>query len=160
MDDERPESAGIPAGLSRETTIRRDADGRWWHDGEPVVNPAVARAFDRWVDVAEDGRFCLRNEVNWAYVAIEGPPIFVLRARVDGEQLVLELSDGRTESLDEPTLASGADGRLHCRVRQGRLEAAFGRKAMLDVADAVEEAEEGLALRLGARTVPIRGVVG
>lgn len=146
----------LPAGLSRETTIRRDAEGRWWHDGEPVVNEGVARAFDRWVDVAEDGRFCLRNEVNWAYVEIEGPPVFVRRVRARGEALELELSDGRTEALAEASLVADGEGQLACRVREGRLDAGFSRRAMLDVVDWLEEDGPGWRLRVGSRIVPIQ----
>lgn len=146
---------GVPAGLSRETTIRRDVEGRWWHDGEPVTNPGVARAFDRWVDVAEDGRFCLRNQVNWAYVEIEGPPVFVDRARPGPLAVELELSDGRTERLDPETLRSDSDGNLYCDVRDGRMTAGFRRRAMLDLVESLDEGEGGVLLCLEQAVHPI-----
>lgn len=143
----------LPPGLSRETTIRRDADGRWFHDGEPVINAAVARAFDRWIDLSEDGRFCLRNRVNWAYVEIEGPPIFVERVRLEGGRAVLSLSDERIEPLDLETVRRDAEGRLYCTVREGRLTAQLGRRAMLDVAEWLDEDGEGVCLRVGEHAV-------
>ena len=138
----------LPPGLSRETTIRRDAEGRWFHEGDPVTNPAVARAFDRWVARAEDGRLCLRNEVNWAYVEIEGAPLFVRRVRLRGESAELELSDERTEPLDPRTLRQGPDGRLYCTVRQGSLAALLTRRATFDLAERVGEDENGVFVDL------------
>jgi len=42
------------AGRTRETTIARDAEGRWFHDGQALEHPNLTRAFDRWVERAED----------------------------------------------------------------------------------------------------------
>lgn len=138
----------LPPGFSRETTIRRDATGRWFHEGEPVTNRSVARAFDRWVDRAEDGRYILRNEVNWAYIELEGAPLFVRRIRVEGERASVELSDGRTELLDPDTLRQGPDGRLYCDAREGRLTAELRREAVFDLADRVGEDAEGIFIEL------------
>lgn len=145
-----------PPVLSRETTIRRNAEGRWFHDDEPVLNDAVARAFDAWVDVADDGRYILRNDVNWAYVEIEGSPIFVERARVTEGYVELSLSDGSVEGLDEGSLAQTGDGNLVCRVRSGRLGASFKRRAMLDLVEFLDEDEAGSYLLLGKRRVHLR----
>ncbi len=120
----------LPPGRSRETTIRRDAHGQWWHDGEPVTNSAVSEAFDRWIGLAPDGRFMVENDVNWAYVAIEGPPIFVRSVTEVEGSLHLGLSDGRQEKLQEATLRQDASGRLYCDVRGGTMVAGFSRAAM------------------------------
>ena len=136
--------------LSRETSIRRNAEGRWFHDGEPVLNPAVARAFDRWVSVAEDGRMCLENEVNWAYVEIEGAPLFVDRVHWNGASPTLQLSDGREEALAPRTLRQDRDGKLYCTAREGRLTAEFRRSAMFDLSDALGEDDRGVFLVVGS----------
>jgi hypothetical protein len=143
----------IPPGLGAESTIRRDAAGRWFHEGEPVENEAVARAFDRWVDRAEDGRYVLRNEVSWAYVEIEGAPVTVLDAAPSAEGLSLALSDGRVEALDPSTFVVDPAGRLYCRVRGGRLVAAFGRAATLRLMPLVEEDAGGLHLAVAGRAL-------
>ena len=138
--------APIPP-LSRETTIRRDADGRWFHEGQPVTHAAVARAFDAWVDRTEDGRYRLANEVNWAYVEIEGAPLFVDRASFTDAGLSLALSDGRSELLDPRTLRLDGRGHLYCQAREGRLAAKFRRRAMLDLFEAFEQDDAGSWLR-------------
>jgi hypothetical protein len=139
--------------LSRETSIRRDARGQWFHEGARVENEAVARAFDRWVGRAEDGRYILQNDVNWAYVEIEGPPVFVLSAVPDGGTLTLQLSDGRVETLAPETLRQDPEGRLYCDVRGGRLWAGFSRRATLELEPLLAEDEAGLYLALGGARV-------
>ncbi len=131
-------------GFSRETTIRRDERGRWFHDGERIETEAIERAFDRWVDLGEDGRYILKNEINWAFCHIEGAPIFVRRVRLMGDRAELELSDARTETLRPATLRQGPDGLLYCQVRDGRLTATFEREAAMTLAERLFEDEEGL----------------
>lgn len=139
--------ADVPAHFTRETTIRRDALGRWFHDGALVENEQVRRAFDRWIDRADDGRWCLKNEVNWAYVEIEGPPLFVVDAEVDGEGAVwLLLSDERRERLDPKTLSMDDEGVLYCRARGGDFEAKFTSAASFALEPLLGEDDEGLFL--------------
>lgn len=135
--------------LSRETRIRRDRYGRWFDGDDPVDQPAIERAFDRWIDVAEDGRYCLRNSVNWAYVSIEGPPIFVRQAVRSSAGLELVLSDGRLERLDPSTLALDEGGAIYCRVREGKLSARFEHGAALSLGEQVEQDEAGPYLAIG-----------
>lgn len=143
----------IPSGLSRETTIRRDASGRWFHEGDPVTNAAVARAFDRWIDVAEDGRFCLRNSVNWAYVEIEGAPLFVKSVAQEDGETVLHFSNDAREALRFETLRRDAEGRLYCTAQNGQLTALFLRRAMFELSDLIDEDEEGIFLWNGSSKV-------
>jgi uncharacterized protein len=143
-------------GWSRETTIRRDLRGIWYHEGERVENPKITRAFDRWVDRAEDGRYCLRNARNWSYVEIEGAPAFVRSVVVDGAGLTMFLSTGETEVLDPSTLRAGSDGGLYASIRQGRLAARFDSAALGSLSGLLQEEPEGLVFRLGARSYPLR----
>ena len=145
-------SNGLPPGFSRETTIRRDDEGRWFHDGILVTNPKVAQAFDRWIDVDPGGRFILKNDINWAFVTVEGAPMTVISARVGPQGITLWLSDDRCESLNPDTVRQGPDGRVYCSVRDGRLTARFSRRAVLDLAPALEE--DG-SLRVGDRVISV-----
>jgi hypothetical protein len=130
------------SGWSRETKIRRDARGRWFDGDEPIGHPGIEKAFDRWIDRAEDGRFILRNSVNWAYVAIEGAPLFVRQVVLDDLGAQLVLSDGRTERLDPATLRQGADGQIYCTARGGTMAAAFDRGAAMQLGAAAESDDE------------------
>lgn len=149
MLDVDPAAALPPPGTTRETAIRRDARGRWWNGPDPITHPLLVRAFDAWIDRAPDGRYCLKNDINWAYVTIEGAPIDVRACRLGPGGAELELSDGRREPLAPATLAEGPDGALYCRVRQGRFPARFDAHAAMQLGEALEESAEGPALRLG-----------
>lgn len=159
-------------GRSRETKIRRDAAGRWWNDGARITHEALARAFDGWIERAEDGRYCLKNDINWAYVAIEGPPLFARQLRIDldaAAPLRALLSDGREEVVDLATLREGAEGALYFDAREGTMPCGLTSAAMMQLADHLAEDPRGALLRLGAQTVrparvadplvPFRGAV-
>lgn len=141
-------------GRTRETRIRRDASGRWWNGDDPIDHENLERSFDGWIERADDGRLCLSNDINWAYVTIEGPPYFVRAVRLEGEDALLRLSGDREERLDPTTLRTGPDGALYCDVRGGRLAARFDNHAAMQLGERlVEEVDasgrERTAFRLG-----------
>ncbi len=139
----------VPPGKSAESTIRRDRFGRWYHDGQPVAHEGVQKCFDAWIERHENGRYVLRNSVNWAFVVIDGAPIIVKRVRVAPDGLWLGLSDGREELLQAPTLRQDPEGILYCQVRQGRLTAQFSRQAVFDLEPFVDEDDEGITVAVG-----------
>ncbi len=145
--------ASFMQGLTRETAIRRDALGRWFHDGQPLEHPNLERAFDRWVERAEDGRYCLKNDINWAYIALEGAPFFVRTVQLLPDGVDLCLSDDRTERLDPSSLREGPDGALYCEVRGGTLPARFDRHAMQQLEALLREDDRGVYLALGASKI-------
>lgn len=119
----------IPQGLSRETTIRRDANGVWFQDEVELSHPHLVDAFNRWIELADDGRYCLKNDINWAYVSIEGAPMFVTNVHLANGSVELSLSDGRTEVLDATGLRLDPAGVAFCDVRDGTMPAKFTRHA-------------------------------
>jgi hypothetical protein len=143
----------IEAGRTRETKIRRDARGRWWNDQDPITHANLVTAFDAWIGRAEDGRYCLQNDINWAYVTVEGAPIDVRTVRFEGDGVMLSLSDGRTEPLDPATLREGPDGALYCTVRSGTMPARFDVHAAMLLGERAIETDRGIALRIGETSV-------
>lgn len=140
-------------GRSRETTIRRDAQGRWFHDGDPLEHPNLTRSFDRWIERAEDGRYCLKNDINWAYVTIEGAPLFVRSLRFDADEAWLLLSNECEERLVPETLRQSEDGALHCDVAGGTLVARFDHHAQTQLERVLREDERGVYLAFGGGRV-------
>jgi hypothetical protein len=140
-------------GRSRETEIRRDARGRWFNGADSIVHPKLVRSFDSWIDRAEDGRFCLSNSINWAYVDIEGPPYFVKDVLPSDDGIELVLSGGVREPLDAATLCQGPEGALWCTVREGRCPARFDNHAVSKMSDWIREDTDGVYLQVGARKV-------
>ncbi|MET0387844.1 MAG: hypothetical protein ABW321_17865 [Polyangiales bacterium] len=138
------------AGKTRETNIRRDAQGRWYEGADALEHPNLVRAFDHWLERAEDGRWCLKNDINWAYVSIEGPPLFVRTVQLQpGSPPLLTFSDGRTEPLEVASLRQGPDDALYCDARAGEYVARFDRHAQQLLEPLLREDEQGIYLALG-----------
>lgn len=140
-------------GRTRETQIRRDGAGRWFNGDDRIDHPNLARSFDSWIDRAEDGRFCLSNSINWAYIEIDGPAYFVKDVLATETEITLQLSGGLEETLDPASLRQGPEGALWCTVREGRCPARFDNHAVSKMYDAVGEDDEGVYVRIGGRKV-------
>jgi len=135
-------------GLSRETTIVRNADGKWFQDGEPLEHDRLTHAFDCWIERAEDGRFCLKNDINWAYFKLEGAPFFVRSVRITDGVARLLLSNDREVELDPHTLREGPDGALYCDVAP-RMAARFDKHAAIQLEELIHEDELGPYVQAG-----------
>ena len=113
-----------PEGRSRESTIRLDRDGRFFHDGALVEHDKLARAMHGWISRhPDDGRYILTNGYDWTYFTVEGTPFFVRAVRADERGApTLELSDGSTEPLVAESLEGARlddAGALVVRVKRG-----------------------------------------
>jgi len=106
-----------------------------------------------WIDRAEDGRYCLSNAINWAYVEIEGPPYFVKDVTTSDDGIVLHLSGGQRERLDSSTLRQGPEGALWCAVREGRCPARFDNHATTKLSSEIGEDDQGVYVRVGSERV-------
>jgi hypothetical protein len=140
----------LPKGRTRETKIRRDSHGRWFNDGVAVTHRNLTDAFDRWLGRAPDGRYALENDINWAYVTIDGPARFVESVVLEGAAVTLRFRGGFEAPLDPATLREGPEGALYAG---DALPARFSRSAMMDLAECLDEDEAGPYLRLGGGKV-------
>jgi hypothetical protein len=145
----------------REYTYRVDAEGRVFHDGTEIVDPATLRFFllalqrtpdDRWLALCQ-------GERNW-FEAADTP--FVI------QRLGLSVTDGRLHAVElrlagdyreplDPTTLEHDGARLCCRVRKGTFRARFGRIALQQIAPWIVEEAGMPALELGGRRYPLRG---
>jgi uncharacterized protein len=124
-----------PPGASRESTLRLDRQGRFWHDGARVDHPALERALRSWVARhPDDGRPILTNGYDWCYFEVEDAPLFVDALRIEGDSVTLVLFDGSEEPLDPASLSVGGDGVVYARARGGALVARFSRHAQTQLA--------------------------
>jgi hypothetical protein len=119
-----------PDGRSRESTLRLDARGRFWHDGAPVLHAGLAAALHRWIRRHPDnGRYILSNGYDWTYLAVDDAPYFVQRLRTEPERIVLTLSDETEELFDPAATRIGRDDAIYVQVKRaapdGPYEAKF-----------------------------------
>jgi hypothetical protein len=146
-------------GTVREYTYRVDGEGRIFHDGSEIVDPATLRFFLLALQRTADGRWLAlcQGERNWFLP--EDTPFVVQRLRLGvGEarlrSVELCFAGDYREPLDPATLEH--DGaRLFCRVRKGAFIARFGRMAMQQIAPWLGDDGSGLAIILDGRRRPL-----
>jgi hypothetical protein len=142
----------------RQYQYKVDADGRVFHDGSEIVDPATLRFFLLGMRREVDGRWLVpcQGEQNW--FEVEDTPFVVQRLRLDVEggrlrRVGLVLAGDLQEPLDPATLAAEG-GRLYCRVRRGAFRARMGRLALQQLAPYLEERDGRVMLLIdGARHV-------
>ena len=153
--------SAAPEGRSRESTLRLDRDGQFWHEGEIVAHPGLAAGMHTWLRRhPDDRRFILSNGYDWTYVTVDDAPYFVQAVKRLGERLVLTLSDGTDEAWDARTTRTGPDGALYVTVKagvqDGPFEAKFTRLAQQGLAPHLEAGLDGRpGVRLDGEVVPI-----
>lgn len=136
-----------PAGRSRESTIRLDGEGRFFHDEALVEHPKLAAAMHTWIGRhPDDGRYILTNGYDWTYFTVEDVPYFVRAVHeADGEAMLL-LSDGTSEPLAPETARTGPNGELYVKVKAtangGPFEAKLTRFAQTQLEPFLRETED------------------
>lgn len=118
----------------RQSGIRLDGDGRFWHEGAEVTHHGLRAAFWRWLDRNPDGRYVLRlDERRFVYLDVEDAPFVVRSLRWQDERAWMRLSDDSEEELDYGSLHL-RDGRTpYCRVK-GRFDARLSTAAWGELA--------------------------
>ena len=154
---DHPEFFRMPApeGRSRESTIRLDRDGRFFHEGERVEHPGLEAAMHTWIARhPDDGRFILTNGYDWTYFTVEDVPFFVRSVRVTPDRVILRLSDGTEEAWD-PAKSRVAGDRLYTKVKNGAFDARFDRHAQTALGDVLDEEDGKLVARIGDRAISL-----
>ncbi|HEY4909466.1 MAG TPA: hypothetical protein VIJ73_08190, partial [Methylomirabilota bacterium] len=139
----------------REYHYRVDREGRIFHDGTEIVDPATLRFFLLALQRTADGRWLAlcQGEQNW-FEPDETPFVVQrLRLTVAGARIravELCLAGDYRETLNPETLES--DGvQLFCRVRKGAFTARLGKVAMQQIAPWLVDGPEGPTLELADR---------
>ncbi len=139
---------------AREYHYRVDGEGRIYHDGTEIVDPATLRFFLLALTRTPEGRWL----ANWFEPEGRFPdetPFIVQRLRLSVDEgrlraVELCLAGDYREPLDPATLEQDGE-RLSCAVRRGAFRARFGRLAMQQLAPYLSEGPDGPALALDGR---------
>jgi uncharacterized protein len=122
----------------RQSGIRLDQEGRFWHEGEVVRHEGMRQAFFRWLDRNPDGRWVLRlDERRFVYLDVDDAPFVVTSIRLDGLRIFLHLIDDTEEELAYDTLRL-RDGTAYATVKN-RFPARFSRAAWTALGERLEE---------------------
>jgi uncharacterized protein len=138
--------------------LKFGSDGRWYADGEPVLHDRLARLFSRYVRRKTGGGYEIWiSEQYHTDVTVEDTAYVVTAVDADAAgALVVELSDGTTESLALDSLSVGPNNVLYCRVKNGTEPARFLRPAYYQLAPYLEEVSPGtFQLRCADAAYPI-----
>lgn len=146
----------------REYRYTVDRDGRIFHDGTEIVDPAVLRFFLLAMQAMPDRRYMApcQGEQNWFETPDTPFVVQRLRARTDDRRLTsveLVFAGDYREPLDPATLEVEA-GHLYCRVRRGAFRARFGRIAVQQLAPHLAEADGQPVLLLDGISYPVRQI--
>jgi hypothetical protein len=139
--------------------LRLHHDGRWSHEGAPILNRRLREHFDRSVRyLPAERKYVVVLRHFRGEIEVEEAAFFV--RSFDAANGRITLSDRSEEALDPSTLAlSPIDGALLCRVKralepQGLL-ARFSHGAHADLMQAVEEHGGRPALRIAGTWHPL-----
>jgi hypothetical protein len=152
-----------PEGRSRESTIRLDGEGRFWHEGRLVEHERLRAALHGWIARhPDDGRYILTNGYDWTYFTVDDAPFQVRAVRAvrdaagggegDVQRVVLLLDDETEEDWDPEGTRTGEGGALYAQVKRaargGPLEARFSRHAQASLAPFLLD-DEAPSVRIG-----------
>ena len=153
------ESAALQSPIMREYRYRVDGDGRIFHDGSEIVDPATLRFFVLAMQRDTDGRHLVmcQGERNW--FEAEDTPLVVQRLRLKVEDgalrsIELGLPGGYWEALDPASLVAER-GHVYAGVRRGQLRARLGRIAVQQLAPHLIADGDGAALVVAGARHPI-----
>ena len=130
-------------------------DGRFSHEGAPILNRRLREHFERHVEyLPDEEKFIVRLKHFRGEVVVEEAGFFVREVDLEAGEVLL--SDDTRERLDPTSLASSPiDGALLCRVKRDRapggLLARFCHSAQGELLQAVEPEGGAFAIELGGR---------
>jgi len=134
-------------------------DGRWTHEGQPILNRRLRERFDRSVVyLVDEAAYVVQIGHFRGQIEVEETGFFVRAVGLDDGTIAL--SDGSVERLDVASLTwSSLDGALVCRIKRDLvpdgLPARFLHSAQADLLGCLDECDAGLLLRLGTGSVPL-----
>ncbi len=132
-------------------------DGRFSHEGEPILHRKLREHFERSVEyLADEQKFIVRLGHFRGQIEVEEAGFFVRTVELESGEIAL--SDGSRERLDLASLTlSPIDGAILCRVKRALvaegLVARFSSAAQAELLLAVEERGGRSVLRLSGAEV-------
>ena len=134
----------------RQTGIRLDREGRFWHEGEEFTHKRFRQTLLRWLDVLPDGRPILRiDDKRYAYVDVDDALLIATAIRWQDDRAFVTLNDGSEEELAYDTLSQASDHTLYCLVRNKRILARIATQAYYLLANRIEESGDRFVLNAG-----------
>jgi hypothetical protein len=129
--------------------IKIDKDGIWYYNGAHMFRKEILSVFFQNLRIDECGRYLIELGPERCYLDVEDTAFVVAavyKTKLPGnglEQIDILLNDDSCEKLETNSLYTGRDNVLYCRVKEGRFTARFSRNSYYQLAEFIEESENG-----------------
>jgi hypothetical protein len=141
----------------RQSGVRLDVDGHFWHEGGQVTHHGLKAAFWRWLSRNPDGRYVLRLDENrFVYLDVDDAPHAITSVRFDGPRIWVHLADDSEEELAYDSVVLRG-GHAYALVKSGRFEARFNSRAWGALGERIEERGGVPVLRTPVGAHPLSG---
>ncbi len=135
--------------------LRLHHDGRFTHEGSPILNRRLREHFEQSVEFLQgEQKFIVRLKHFRGEIEVQEAGFFVRSIELSTGEI--HLSDGSREILDVSTLsASSIDGAFLCRIKRDRVSegllARFSHAAQAEFVQGLEEDESGYVITIAGR---------
>jgi hypothetical protein len=129
--------------------IKIDKEGIWYYKGAHMFRKEILCVLFEHLKIDEGGKYLIELEAERYYLDVEDTAFVVAavsktKLSDDGrDQLDVLLNDDSCEKLEMNSLYIGNDNVLYCRVKEGRFSARFSRKSYYQLAEFIEQSENG-----------------
>ena len=129
--------------------IKIDKDGLWYYQGAHMFRKEILSVFFQCLRIDECGKYLIELGEDRCYLNVEDTAFVVAavhKTKLPGnglEQIEIILNDDSCEELEINSLYTGRDNVLYCRVKEGRFTARFSRKSYYQIAEFIEQSENG-----------------
>jgi hypothetical protein len=138
-------------------------EGKWYHEGAEIIHRPIFLWLIQSLDKTEDGLFIVNLNNQRCFLEVEDTPLVVQRVErfqedpAGSEQIRLYLNDDSVDILNPETLWGSPENVLYGLVKEGQIPARFLRPAYYQMAEFIEEGEDGyFYLSLNQRKYPIQ----
>jgi uncharacterized protein len=128
--------------------IKIDKDGLWYYKGAHMFRKEILSIFFDHLKIDECGNYLIELGPERCYIEVEDTAFVVTavyKTTSPGshtQQIEVLLNDETCEILDMNSLQTGGDNVLYCRVKKGRFDARFTRKAYYQLAEFIEASDD------------------
>lgn len=146
-----------PSGFSRESSIILDERGQFFHEGQRIEHPGLARAFARWIGRhPHNGRYILQNGYDFVYLAVLWVPRFAKAMSVGRKSWCFTLLSEEAIELSPESLHVDEAGRLWLAAPDEGMHVGLLPSALCQLASELIETDSGPVVRCGGSRLPIR----
>ena len=132
-----------------DSNMRIARDGRWFHDGAPIVRPELVRLFAGILRLDPEG-YMLVTPAEKLSITVEDVPFLAVAVDVRGGDLVFTTNVGDQVMLDDGHALRMSDGVPYLHVRRG-LEARIARPVYYELAEMAVAQDGALGVWSGGR---------